>query len=247
MREKEIRAERKFRKKRPLLMILIGFLLLGGLLTGAAFLPFTVESVTGLGTVSEEELTEKLFPGGKLRGMDIAVSFFRKKSVPGILTWELKPVSFGSVRIDAGEEETVAAARAEGEFLILSENGNVLAVTSKEPEGLLLITGFGISPSGALSVPEVQDREAFEALLLYAGMLGDMDIPVTSLRYSGGGCRMFTGDVEIDLGTTEYAAEKLSVVQEQLPLYESLKGTLHLENYVPGGQKERFIFEVRTE
>jgi len=238
-----MRGERHPGKSKAWTVLLI-LLFLGLIVVGIRFLPVSEVKVEGLELVEEEAFLREVLPEDGRSFFHVLKLEILGKKVPGIRSFSVSFSGLDSVKIHVVEEEGIAVARAEGDWLVLSETGAVLKIMSSNPGNLIGISGCGINRAELLKVPETQDREAFTGLLTYAGLMVRLSLSAASLRYGNGEYQLFLGNTVVNLGGLEYGEEKLLVVSDQKEKYEGLTGILHLENYEPGAARERYLFEV---
>ena len=237
---------RKRRRRRWLTLILF-LVLLAGALIAARFIPFTVTKVEGTVLTESWRIPEKLFPEEKRTLIDLFYNIVRGKKVPGIASWHVTFEDFTSYSLTVEEEEAAAQIRSEGRFLVLSGSGAVLTVRDEADEALTPVSGCGIAGGEPLTIPEVQDRKAFEGLLKYAESIRRSGLSGCSLTVANGEYHLRIGEIDVELGSAEHAEDKIRIVRDQSSYYEGLSGTLHLENYRPDALNEKYVFEVKTE
>jgi len=236
----------KREKGRTVRRILILLLFLGAVGAFVCFFPVEITGTEGTELTDPETVTTLLFPEKNRTLLRLALRSFRKAGVPGITSWKLKKISLSEYVLVVREEEPVAVIRSEGRYLLLGQSGAVLKVSGVLPEGVPLIIGCGMTGGEALTVPEVQDREAYEELLIYGRAVRNMGIEIVSLQYADGGVFLHFTDITVSLGDAGNAEAKLRVVREQMGVFEGLSGTLHLENYDPESSAERYVFEMEV-
>jgi len=237
---------RKRRKAIKIIPLVLAVLLLGSVAAWAAYFPVEIVEVKGTELSDPDKVLEKLIPPEKRTMLALGLLMVKGKEVPGIAPWKLQRRSLSEYVLVIREEEPVAVIRSEGHYLGVGISGAVLSVDEERPEGIPLIIGCGISGGETLTMPEVQDREAYEGLLTYGRAVKNMGLPIVSLQYAEGCYFIHFTDIIVSLGDVLHVESKLRVVQDQMNYYEGLTGTLHLENFDPDSSFERYVFEVDT-
>ncbi len=250
--------ERKERKKlRPAQIagdILISLLMLvlvaaAAVMIYASLTPVKEIRVDGRRYTEEDPLISWYFPTEKSRLLSrLTIRMIRGVTPPpAISSGKIVLLGLNECEIRITEKEaafTIAMQDGSG-VLLVTPDGEVLRHLEEKPEHLALITGIHALFDEPL-MPAVTDQpETFKHLLKAVRIVREFDFETDELYIQNGSLCLDIGDVTVSLGTDDYLREKLTELMSQIPAFEGLKGTLHLEDYDGGKNSGRFTFEVK--
>ena len=211
----------------------------------------TIEEITVTGnTYTEEEpLIERYFPTEKSRLL--SRTFFRgllDRNTPESME-SVKLVLHGTksceIRTVEKEAAFTIALRDEEGVVIVTADGAVLTKAAQTPEHLSLIAGILATNAEPLFKCETDQPETYDQLIRVIPILREYQLDNDAFYIRNGSFCLDFGEVTVSLGTDQYLREKLTELQNQIPSFAGLKGTLHLEDYDGGKNTDRFTFEVR--
>ncbi len=195
-----------------------------------------------------EPILEWYFPDEKSRILSrlIIRNYLGRTNPPAFTSSKVTVTGLTECVLTVGEKDplfTISVSDEDG-VLILTEDGAELVKTMETPAHIPHISGIHAMKDMPLLQPETDQPATFEALVRVLRILREYEVESDEIFIKNGQFYLRFGLVNVNLGKDVYLKEKVIVLKSQVPQFEGLRGTLHLENYDGSEAEERFTFEV---
>lgn len=241
LEEKERIIERKVRRHRIIVRVILALAILVALGVVIVWKVFTVEEVRVEGnhlhsakSVQNTILSDKyswnsLYVLLNYRLLDHEDEFPYADSV----TVSLKDPHTVVVQVDEKDMVAYFYDSTTKKYVGFSETGEVLLLANKAPEDYTRVTGLKPEKEVKLYKKMSLDDDSILAYIKSVLMvLGNYDIPPEVICVqSGNNLLLSYGDIQVNLGDSYYLNEKIVRMQQLLQKVEGQKGTLHLETW----------------
>jgi len=226
----------------PFVVLVIAFLI------GTAAIPVVDIRVEGNEHCSSENVIGKFFQSSD----DYRLLTIMKKMVTGISNEAFETASvtltgLQSCKITVKEVQPVAQINQDNQYIFLSENAIVVAVSSLQDEKMPLVSGITLTKYEGFDFAQAKDAEELNELLQVGKIITELSLQPGSIYVKERQYYVTFGDVTVSLGGIDSMKEKLKEVSYQIPTYQKLKGILHIESYDAEDHKPVFYFEIVNE
>lgn len=235
MREKRKR-KKKWKIRLAVFMIILLFLILGGL---AAVKLFTVEKVeiTGNENCPDEVIREWVLKD-KYSWNSLYVYFKNKfqepEDIPFVDTMEVSLKSPHVLKIQVYEKGLLGYVYMEslGQNAYFDKDGLVVEMSSDIIEGVPKIKGLDVDEIVLYEKLPIKGKNVLKNLLSITQSLKKYELVPKSIKYGKEGSYTINyGDITVLLGQAQHLNEKILRLSYIMPQLEKQKGTLHLESW----------------
>ncbi len=241
LEEKERIIERKVRRHRIVVRVLLTLAILVALGVVIVWKVFTVEEVRVEGNqlhttksiqstvLSDKHSWNSLYVLLSYRLLDHSEEFPYADSV----TVSLKDPHTVVVNVDEKDMVAYYYDSTTKKYAGFSESGEILLLSSKEPEGYTRVTG--LKPEKKIQLYEdmaLEDDTILAYIKSVLMVLSNYDMPPEVICIQNNNSLLLSyGDIQVNLGDSYYLNEKIVRMQQLLQKVEGQTGTLHLETW----------------
>ncbi len=241
LEEKERIIERKVRRHRIVIRVLLALVVLVALGVVIVWKVFTVEEVRVEGNqlhtaksiqstvLSDKHSWNSLYVLLSYRLLDHSKEFPYADSV----TVSLSDPHTVVVNVDEKDMVAYFYDTTTKKYVGFSDSGEVLYLANKAPEGYTRVTG--LKPEKKIKLYEDMELED-DTILAYIKsvlmVLSNYDMPPEVICIQNSNSLLLSyGDIQVNLGDSYYLNEKIVRMQQLLQKVEGQTGTLHLETW----------------
>lgn len=220
--------------------IVILILLFIGLAIGKQYFKIKKVSVTGCDYYTEAEIKKMVLKGhgtGNSLFLYLKYKYGKEKEIPFIEKIDVDMISRHEVQINVYEKGMVACIQYMGEYLYFDKDGIILESSSKQKNGIPVISGVDFTSMNLGQKLEVEDDSIFDTILDISQLISRYQLKLKKVVFNQKGeITLTTKKIRVLLGKQNSYDVQIAELSKLLPkaVKKKLNGTLNMKNFEEG-------------
>lgn len=170
-----------------------------------------------------------------------------QKELPFILKYDVEAVGLRTVKVTVYEKQIIGCFVYMSNYMYFDHDGIIVESSGSRMDGVPLIEGFSFDHVTLYEALPVANEEIFTEILNLVQLLQKNDLEVARISYDERmRVTLYLAEpetVRVYLGSSEYLADKLSLLKDIEPELDGLSGILYLDTYGQNGSRETYTFK----